>query len=172
MDVRMDMLKIAPLPIRAAATDRPPMLKLATLSVCLLISTSVLAQKSVYRCETAGKVSYSHEPCVGAKEIDATPTQGMDKMTGQSRKGRDVLRHEQDGVMADALKPLTGMTPDQYRVYKQRFKLSPQDKNECARLDYELPGLKQRAAIAPTADRAAADVDLYKARKRFNDLNC
>ena len=101
---RMNMLKIAPLPILAAATDRSPMLKLATLSVCLLISTSVLAQKSVYRCETAGKVSYSHEPCVGAKEIDATPTQGMDKMTGQSRKGRDVLRHEQDGVMADALK--------------------------------------------------------------------
>ncbi len=39
-------------------------------------------------------------------------------------------------------------------------------------LDYELPGLKQRAANATTADRAAADVDLYKARKRFNDLNC
>ena len=85
---------------------------------------------------------------------------------------RDVLRHEQDGVMADALKPLTGMTPDQYRGYKQRFKLSPQDRNECARLYYELPGLEQRAANAPTADRAAADVDLYKARKRFNDLNC
>ena len=82
------------------------MLKIATLSACLLISSSVLAQKAVYRCETAGKVSYSHEPCLGAKEIDATPTQGMDKMTGQSRKGRDVLRHEQDGVMADALKPL------------------------------------------------------------------
>jgi hypothetical protein len=43
------------------------------------------AQKPVYRCETAGKVSYSDAPCVGAKEIDATPTQGMDKMTGASR---------------------------------------------------------------------------------------
>ncbi len=148
------------------------MFKIATLSVCLLISTSVLAQKSVYRCETAGKVAYSHEPCVGAKEIDATPTQGMDKMTGQSRKGRDVQRHEHDGLMADALKPLTGMSPDQYRVYKHRFNLSPQDKNACAKLDYELPGLKQRAANAPTADQAAAEVDLYKARKRFNDLNC
>ena len=148
------------------------MLRIVTLLTSLTLSSSVLAQKSVYRCETAGKVNYSHEPCVGAKEIDATPTQGMDKMTGQSRKGRDVLRHEQDGVMADALKPLTGMTHDQYRVYKQRFKLIPQDKNECARLDYELPGLKQRAANAYTADRAAADVDLYKARKRFNDLNC
>ena len=169
---RMNMLKIAPLPILAAATDRSPMLKIATLSACLLISSSVLAQKAVYRCETAGKVSYSHEPCLGAKEIDATPTQGMDKMTGQSRKGRDVLRHEHDGLMADALKPLTGMSPDQYRVYKHRFNLSPQDKNACAKLDYDLPGLKQRAANAPTADQAAAEVDLYKARKRFNDLNC
>ena len=144
----------------------------ALLCALTLVITAPAMGQQVYRCEANGKVGYSHEPCAGAKAIDATPTQGMDKMTGQSRKGRDVLRHEQDGVMADALKPLTGMTPDQYRVYKQRFKLSPQDKNECARLDYELPGLKQRAANAPTADRAAADVDLYKARKRFNDLNC
>jgi hypothetical protein len=27
------------------------------------------AQKPVYRCETAGKVSYSDAPCIGAKEI-------------------------------------------------------------------------------------------------------
>ena len=130
------------------------------------------AQKSVYRCETAGSVTYSHEPCVGAKEVDVTPTQGMDRMTGASRRGADVQRHEHDRLKAEALKPLTGMTADQYRVYKHRFNLSPQDKNACAKLDYELPGLKQRAANAPTADQAAAEVDLYKARKRFNDLNC
>ena len=65
------------------------------------------AQKPVYRCETAGKVSYSDAPCVGAKEIDTTPTQGMDKMTGASRKGADVQRAEHNALMADALKPLT-----------------------------------------------------------------
>ena len=75
------------------------------------------AQKPVYRCETAGKVSYSDAPCVGAKEIDATPTQGMDKMTGTSRKGADVRRDEQNAVMADALKPLTGMNVPAGRVY-------------------------------------------------------
>ncbi|WP_332776113.1 hypothetical protein [Polaromonas sp.] len=32
-----------------------------------------LAQKTVYRCETAGKVSYVHEPCIGAKEVDTAP---------------------------------------------------------------------------------------------------
>ena len=77
----------------------------------LSFSISAHAQKPVYRCETAGKVSYSDAPCVGAKEIDAIPTQGMDKMTGASRKGADVRRDEHNALMADALKPLTGMSP-------------------------------------------------------------
>ena len=138
----------------------------------LSFSIPAYAQKPVYRCETAGKVSYSDAPCLGAKEIDATPTQGMDKMTGASRKGADVQRAEHNALMADALKPLTGMSPEQYRVYKHRFKLSPRDKAECTRLDTELPDLKQRAATAPVSDKALADVELYKARKQFNDLNC
>jgi PAS domain-containing protein len=48
-------------------------------------------------------LGYSDAPCVGAKEIDATPTQGMDKMTGVSRKGADVRRDEHNALMADAL---------------------------------------------------------------------
>ena len=138
----------------------------------LSFNLSAHAQKPVYRCETAGKVSYSDAPCVGAKEIAATPTQGMDKMTGTSRKGADVRRDEQNAVMADALKPLTGMNADQYRVYKHRLKLSPRDKAECARLDTNLPELKQRTATALSSEKALADVELYKARKQFNDLNC
>lgn len=85
-------------------------------------------------------MSYSDAPCVGAKEIDATPTQGMDKMTGTSRKGADVRRDEHNAVMADALKPLTGMSADQYRVYKHRFKLSPGDKAECDMCQYHHAG--------------------------------
>ena len=130
------------------------------------------AQKPVYRCESAGRVGYSDAPCVGATEIDATPTQGMDKMTGASRKGADVQRDERNAAMANALKPLTGMTADQYRVHKHRFKLSASEKAECVRLDNSLPTLKQRAATASTNGKAMAEVDLYKARKLFNDLNC
>ena len=96
----------------------------------------------------------------------------MDKMTGASRKGADVQRAEHNALMADALKPLTGMTPEQYRVHKHRFKLSPRDKAECTRLDTELPELKQRATTAPASDKALADVELYKARPPFPDLNC
>ena len=40
----------------------------------LSFSIPAHAQKPVYRCETAGKVSYSDAPCVRAKEIDTTPT--------------------------------------------------------------------------------------------------
>lgn len=138
----------------------------------LCLGFAAHAQKPVYRCESGGRVSYSDEPCVGAREIDATPTMGMAKMTGITRKGADVRREEHDAAMANALKPLTGMTPDQYRVYKRRFKLSPTDRMECARLDSSLPGLKQRATSTPTSDKAAAEVELYKARKLFNDLNC
>ncbi|MCZ2104916.1 MAG: DUF4124 domain-containing protein [Burkholderiales bacterium] len=138
----------------------------------LFLGFHAYAQKPVYRCETAGRVSYSNEPCVGAREIDATPTQGMDKMTGVSRKGADVRRDEYDTAMANAVKPLTGMTPDQFRVYRRRSKLSASDQAACTRLDGSLPQLKQRAASAPASDKARAEVDLYKARKRFNDLNC
>jgi len=130
------------------------------------------AQKSVYRCETAGRVSYSDAPCVGATEIDATPTQGMDKMTGKSRKGNDVQRAERNAAFAEAIQPLSGMNADEYRVYQHRFKLSPADKLECARLDNRLPALNKSVQAAAAHDLAQAEVDLYKARKRFNDLNC
>ncbi len=145
---------------------------------CLLLfcgmamSTAASAQKPVYRCEAAGQVSYSHAPCVGAKEVDTTPTQGLDKMSGKSRKGRDVQRHEHDGQMAQALKPLLGMTPEQYRVHHRRSRLKPADQRACTHLDADLPGLAQRAAQSSGADRTAADLGLYQGHKRFNDLNC
>ena len=46
------------------------------------------------------------------KEIDTTPTQCMDKMTGASRKGADVQRAEHNALMADALRLLTSMSPE------------------------------------------------------------
>lgn len=138
----------------------------------LALSIAAPAQKPVYRCETAGQVSYSHAPCVGAREIDTTPTQGLDKMSGKSRKGRDVQRNEHEGQMAQILKPLLGMTPEQYRVHQRRSRLTPADQSACMRLDADLPTLTRRAARAGGTERTAANVGLYQARKRFNDLNC
>lgn len=138
----------------------------------LAVPMVVLAQKTVYRCESAGKVAYSHEPCVGAREVDTTPTQGLDKMSGHSRKGADVQRREQTDAFAQAIKPLSGMTPEQYRKHRHRIQLPTNDQRECARLDGAIPVLKQQMAVAAPAERAALEVDLYKSRKRFNDLNC
>lgn len=153
-----------------------PSHRLLQWSLALLVlgccAGQALAQKPVYRCETAGRVSYSDTPCVGAKEIDATPTQGMDTMTGKSRKGADVQRAEYNAALAGALQTLTGMSPEEYRVHKHRFKLYPSDKLECAGLDNRLPRLKQRAETAATSDLARTELELYQARKRFNDLDC
>ena len=130
------------------------------------------AQPTVYRCETNGKVSYSDAPCVGAKVIDATPTQGMDKMTGQSRKGAAVQRDELNTVFDNALRPLHGRSHADMDVMRRRVKLSGHEQAQCARLDDRLPVLEAEAAGAAGEAKARADVDLYKARKQYFDQKC
>jgi hypothetical protein len=130
------------------------------------------AQSSVYRCETNGKVSYSDAPCVGARVIDATPTQGVDKMTGQSRKGRDVQRDEFNAAFDNAFRPLHGRSHADMDVMRRRVKLPRGDQAQCANLDDRLPQLVFDASRASGEAKARADVDLYKARKRFFDLKC
>lgn len=139
----------------------------------LLAACAATAGPPVYRCETAGKVSYSDAPCVGAKVVEATPNQGVDKMTGTSRKGSDVQRTELNNALADALHPLTGKSRDEMDVLRRRVKLTAQDQRECQRLDGRLPDLEsasQRSASGTS--KAQADVDLYQARKRYFDLKC
>lgn len=136
------------------------------------IALPTWAAPPVYRCETNGKASYSDAPCVGAKAIDVTPTQGADKMTGKSRKGRDVQTIEMNTAFDKAVQPLTGKSHDEMDVMRRRFKLSAQDQNECMRLDGKLPSLETAAAAAASAAKGRADVELYQARKRFFDLKC
>lgn len=137
-----------------------------------VITLPAWAAPPVYRCETNGRVTYSDAPCVGAKVIDATPTQGMDKMTGQSRKGKDVQTVEMNAAFDKAVQPVTGRTHEEMNVARRRIKLSAQDQAECTGLDAKLPNLETDAAGAPGSTKARADVELYKARKRFFDLKC
>ena len=140
---------------------------------CTVLSAPLTAMgQQVYRCETHGKVSYSHEPCLGAKAIDTTPTQGMDKMTGRSKKGADVQKAEHDRMFAEALKPLTGKTPEELEAAKRRIHHSPLEKLSCSQLDGALPRLAQDAAHAAPEDKNSAEARLYKARKAFRDLRC
>lgn len=143
----------------------------ATFSIAFVM-LSATAQSKVYRCETNGKVAYSDAPCVGAKEIDATPTQGMDRMSGKSSKGREVQRDEFNRQFDKALQPLHSRGRDEMDVLRRRVSLPASHQQQCSRLDSLLPVLEGEAAHAAGGAKAAADVNLYKARKRFFDLNC
>lgn len=138
----------------------------------LLTAVSASATPPVYRCETAGKVSYSDSPCVGAKVIDATPNQGVDQMSGKSQKGRDVQRTELNHAFDDALRPLTGKSRDDMDVMRRRVKLPTRDQGECRQLDARLPELEAATRRDTDASKARTDVDLYQARKRYFDLKC
>jgi len=109
---------------------------------------------------------------VGAKVIDATPNQGVDKMSGQSRKGADVQRAEMNRVFDAAFKPLTGKSPGEMDALRRRARLPATDQAECARLDRQLPLLEDRDSGSDGKARAEAEVQLYQARKKFFDLKC
>ncbi len=145
---------------------------LAAAALLALAPLGAVAQQAVYRCDQGGKVGYSHEPCLGGKVIDATPTQGMDKMSGASRKGADVQRDEHRKLMDDALRPLTGLSHERMNVERRRLPLSPEDKQQCRMLDGRLPSLEQQAARASGAAKAMADAELHRARREFYWLKC
>ena len=140
-------------------------------TACLSMAFPVLAQQ-VYRCEVNGKVSYSHEPCLGAKAIDTTPTQGMDKMTGKSQKGADVQRDEHRRLMGNISSTITGLSPETHMQLAHRYTLSRSAQAECAAWNLRLPSLEQASSKASPQDKEQAEVDLLKARKAFRDLRC
>jgi hypothetical protein len=120
----------------------------ARLATCSFLALTVFtgAAQTVYKCESKGAITYSHEPCIGAQVVDTTPTQGLDKSSGSSRKGADVRQIEQSKAMADALRPIFGETPAQREKRHRRFKLPPGDRMECDDLDSRL--LRQRQPLA------------------------
>lgn len=134
-------------------------------------SLSVQAQ-AVYRCDVNGRVAYSHEPCVGARVVDTTPTQGLDKSTGTSLKGRDVRKEELDRALNEALRPLSRMSHEEAKAFARRTKLSASAQAECKWLDATMPGQEQKVQEAAPTEKAEANLQLYESRKRFRELNC
>lgn len=167
------MLEVSGLSWNAVAAPRMkhPGLSLAMVA-CLASAAFTCGAQTVYKCESKGGVTYSHEPCLGASVVDTTPTQGLDKSSGTSRKGADVRQIEQNKAMADALRPIFGETAEQMEKRHRRFKLSPADRMECDNLDARL---LQQGAAARRADKAAAaraQTDLFESRKRYRELRC
>ena len=127
----------------------------------------------VYKCQSAnGSVVYSNDPCLGAKVVDTTPTQGLDKSSGRSLKGAEVNRAENRKVFADALKPLTGMDAAQLDQVGKRQKLGADAQRECGALDRQLVAQERDSRTTDKSDAARAELLLFESRKRFRDLGC
>lgn len=136
------------------------------------VGACVSQAQTVYRCEVRGKVAYSHEPCLGARPIDTTPTQGLDKSSGVSRKGADVRREEFNKSFGDAIRPITGMDDEQRAIMHRRFKLSHAEKLECTWLDSRLESLQADERNASAQNLPAAQLALFDTRKRYRELRC
>lgn len=152
-----------------------------TLHMCLMLAVSHCAMgqnlppptRTVYRCEVDKKVVYSDAPCLGARRVDVTPTQGLDSSTGQRRIGEDVRREQHNATMAKALQPLLGETPEQYALPHRRARLALPAIQECARMDSQLRQLEvAETAAGSGAGKSAAQRDLYAARLRHRELGC
>ncbi|NRF71417.1 DUF4124 domain-containing protein [Aquincola sp. S2] len=126
---------------------------------------------NVYRCDVDGKVTYSDEPCLGAKRVDVQPTRGLDKSSGKERTGADVARERRREGLAEALRPVTGMDAKQFDAEGRRHRLQPADKAECRWLDASIARL-EASEKAATGEATATQRDLLSQRRRYLDLRC
>lgn len=135
-------------------------MRTAALIFLLTLFGNPATSQQVYRCESAGKVSYSDEPCINAEVIDATPTAGAHSLSGTKRLSAQRQSEENRKHFDEAIKPITGMSHEQMNVERRRRKLTLEEKHECAKLDREMNDQKQDA------------LTLYQVRKRFFELRC
>jgi hypothetical protein len=142
------------------------------LGALLALAAFAASAQVVYKCKSSGSVVYSNEPCLGAKVVDTTPTQGLDKSSGRSVKGADVSRSETRKAFADAIKPLTGMDAAQLDQAGKRQKLETKGQRECAVLDRQLPAQVRDARASDKTVAARAEIVLFESRKRFRELGC
>jgi len=128
--------------------------------------------RTMYKCTVNKVTSYSDKPCLGAERLVVNPARGVSKLSGTERIGNDVLAERNRENLANAIRPLTGMSPEQYEVARRRYQLSSAAQQECRRLD---PSLLQLEAMEKAADKTARPIiqhDLFILRQRFTELRC
>ena len=146
-------------------------------SLLLVLSNTVSAQalpgpsRTVYKCESGGKVTYSDSPCIAAKRIDIEPTRGLTS-TGKEPAGTDVQREAYRERLADALRPVSGMDAKRFDQAVRRHGLSSEAKQECQRLDVAIAGSEAAEREASKDELRAVQSQLLKQRQRFRDLRC
>lgn len=123
--------------------------------------------RTVFKCNLNGKVTYSDAPCLGAERIEIDPSRGVGKASGA-----DVQRERQRELVAEALRPLTGMNARQLDVAGRRMKLSPEAQRDCRVLGEKIPELEGVVARASAEQRDPAALQLLSLRSRFRELRC
>jgi hypothetical protein len=128
--------------------------------------------RSVFKCEVAGKVVYSDAPCLGAQKIDVEPTRGLSKTSGREQVGNDVRREQHREMLAEVIRPLTGMDAKQLDVQGRRMKLSTDAQRECRRLDAEIPVAEKQEKLVKQPALADVQAQLFRMRRSFREQGC
>jgi hypothetical protein len=129
--------------------------------------------RTVYKCTANGKTHYSDAPCLGAQKVDVEPTRGLNRLSDRERTGADVQRERQREMFAEAVRPITGMSNEQFDRAARRSRLPPEQQKLCQQLDRQLPTAEQKERLAHDAtERTAAQSELFHLRKTYRDSRC
>lgn len=139
---------------------------------CSQTLTLPQASRSVYKCSVNNKTIYTDEPCVGAQVVNVEPTRGFNKSTGKELTGADVATEKRREQLAEAIRPLTGMNPQQAEVQRRRFNLSAAATAECGTLDGRRAQAEAEERKSTGDARLEIQRDLLMLRQRSRDLRC
>lgn len=128
--------------------------------------------RTIYKCLVKGTVSYSDEPCHGAQRLDVVPTRGADRLSGSRRTGSDVANEIRSEQFAQALKPLTGMSPSEFATASRRQRLDAASQGECRGLEAAIVALEHAERNAGAGIGDSTRKDLLSHRKRYKKLGC
>lgn len=128
--------------------------------------------RTIYKCIVKGATSYSDEPCAGAQRLDATPSRGVNHLSGASRTGKDVASEVHREQFAAALRPLSGMDEAQFAAYGRRINLAPAVQRECQQLEPAILSLEKAESRADAVAIKSIQQDLFTLRKRYKTLAC
>lgn len=138
----------------------------------VVAGTLPATSRTVFKCVVNGQVTYSDDPCLGAEKLEIEPTRGLDQWSGKKKVGSDIQREYRREGVAEALRPLTGMTAKQLEKHQQRTQLPAPAQLECRELDAQIPTAEQAEQRASPADRATRKKQLYELRVRYRALRC
>jgi hypothetical protein len=150
------------------------------LSLGLCLSAGAQGQQSglpapsrtAFKCVVGKSTIYSDAPCVGAARVDLQPTRGLDKSSGREIVGADVRRERNREQIAEAIRPLTGKSNQEFETYGRRMSLPASAKSECASLDASIPHEEAEERKAGDAERTAKQQKLFALRSRYRQLAC